>query len=145
MREVDFQRKLLDLIKQAGGHGFKLSNRFQSGVLDLCVALPEVRTPGGALLYPAIPTRLIEVKVLKRRKDGQWEIGLTELQRSFMRKHQQAGGRAMWLGFRKGLDGEYYVSVGWDPDAQTTAGDKTASHFTIPRGKEWPIREIILG
>jgi hypothetical protein len=40
MRELNFQKRIIDLIKEEGGYGYKMSNRFKVGVPDLLIAAP---------------------------------------------------------------------------------------------------------
>lgn len=40
MKELDFQKKIIDLIREEGGYGYKLSNRFKVGIPDLLIAAP---------------------------------------------------------------------------------------------------------
>lgn len=40
MKELDFQKRIIDLIREEGGYGYKLSNRFKVGIPDLLIAAP---------------------------------------------------------------------------------------------------------
>lgn len=40
MKELDFQKRVIDLIREEGGYGYKLSNRFKVGIPDLLIAAP---------------------------------------------------------------------------------------------------------
>lgn len=128
MKETDYQRKLLDALEETGGYGYKQSNRFLSGVADLVMTLP------------GLPTRMVEVKLDHKRGNGVLPCALTALQRKYLRKHKAAGGLGGWVVFDSGMDREYVLWVGSDPEAEHAA---SGTCFIIQWGKQWPIRDIL--
>lgn len=91
MREVDYQKFVLDIIREAGGAGHKLSSRFLIGVSDLLIKLPGREAA------------LIEVKLAKfapsTKPDHEFDLGVTVLQREFLKKYHKAGMRVGVLSF----------------------------------------------
>lgn len=91
MKEVDYQKFVLDIAREAGGAGHKLSNRFLIGVSDLLIKLPGREAA------------LIEVKLAKfaptTKPDHEFDLGVTVLQREFLKKYHKAGMRVGVLSF----------------------------------------------
>lgn len=83
MKETDYQKFVLDIVRDAGGAGHKLSSRFLVGVSDLLVKLPGREAA------------LIEVKLAKfapkTSGDHEFDLGVTVLQREFLKKYDKAG------------------------------------------------------
>lgn len=91
MKETDYQKFVLDIVREAAGAGHKLSNRFLVGVSDLLIKLPGREAA------------LIEVKLAKfhpaTKPDHEFDLGVTVLQREFLKKYHEAGMRAGVLSF----------------------------------------------
>lgn len=91
MKETDYQKFVLDIVREAGGAGHKLSNRFLVGVSDLLIKLPGRNAA------------LIEVKLAKfapsTSPDHEFDLGVTVLQREFLKKYHEAGMRVGVLSF----------------------------------------------
>lgn len=91
MREIQYQSLVLDVVRDAGGAGHKLSNRFLVGVADLLIKLPG-REPV-----------LVEVKLAKfakSTKDGhEFDVGVTVPQLEFLKKYHNAGMKTGVLSF----------------------------------------------
>lgn len=81
--ELPFQSKLIQAVKEEGGWGRKLSNRFIIGMPDLLLKLPCYVSPF-----------LVEVKmvVLPVRLDDQLKVALTALQGQTLLEWRRAGG-----------------------------------------------------
>lgn len=83
MKEVDYQKFVLDIVREAGGAGHKLSNRFLVGVSDLLIKLPGREAA------------LIEVKLAKfspkTEQNHKFDLGVAVLQREFLNKYRKAG------------------------------------------------------
>jgi hypothetical protein len=54
MREVDLQSKILEWVKEEGGYGRKLSNRFLVGIPDLLIRIMPARSARGVLLVAEV-------------------------------------------------------------------------------------------
>lgn len=80
MKELDYQKLIIDVVRTHGGAAFKLSNRFLVGVSDLLVKLP------------ALPPALLEVKLdaipVKSNLIG---LSVTVPQKRFLAAFGQAG------------------------------------------------------
>lgn len=91
MKETDYQKFVLDIVRDAGGAGHKLSNRFLVGVSDLLIKLPDREAA------------LIEVKLVKfaprTKQDHRFDLGVTVLQREFLKKYNKAGMKTGVLSF----------------------------------------------
>lgn len=91
MKEVDYQKFVLDIVRDAGGAGHKLSNRFLVGVSDLLIKLPDREAA------------LIEVKLAKfapkTKPDHEFNLGVTVLQQEFLKKYNKAGMRTGIMSF----------------------------------------------
>lgn len=91
MKETDYQKFVLDIVRDAGGAGHKLSSRFLVGVSDLLVKLPGREAA------------LIEVKLAKfapkTSGDHEFGLGVTVLQREFLKKYDKAGMKTGVLSF----------------------------------------------
>lgn len=123
MKEVDIQRSILDLVRDVGGFGFKMSNQFLSGVPDLFVVLPtfapvlmEVKNEG-------------EVKETTIRK-----VGVTPLQREKLLRLNQLGNFGMVATAFK-LNGENYVTITRPEQERIDFGDALRSNLTTIRRK----------
>lgn len=83
MKETDCQKLVIDVVRERGGAGHKLSNRFLVGVADLLVKLPGYRAA------------LIEVKLecLGRttKVDHEFTLAVTPLQIKFLASYAAAG------------------------------------------------------
>lgn len=83
MKEVQYQSLVLKIVRDAGGAGHKLSNRFLIGVSDLLVKMPNWAP------------MLVEVKLAKFAKstedDHEFNIGVTVPQLEFLKKYHNAG------------------------------------------------------
>lgn len=85
--EVDYQKAIIEAVKDDGGYGLKMSNRFLVGVPDL-------------LLHPGwLPTMIVEVKrdSLPARPDTKMTIDISPNQRKNLLAFQKSGGVAGWL------------------------------------------------
>lgn len=85
MIETQCQQLIITAVKEIGGRGLKLSNRFLVGVCDLLVQMPG---------YPAF---ILEAKLhnLSAKSLGKGhlieDVGCTKLQRDFLRDWHDAG------------------------------------------------------
>lgn len=83
MREVQYQSLVLQAVRDAGGAGHKLSNRFLIGVCDLLIKMPNWAP------------MLVEVKLAKFAKstgdDHEFDVGVTVPQHEFLKKYRNAG------------------------------------------------------
>jgi hypothetical protein len=81
-KELPFQRKIINAVKECGGWGCKLSNQFTSGIPDLVLQLPDR------------PKYLVEVKMvaLPVRPGDMLKVALTVLQKKTILDDQGAGG-----------------------------------------------------
>ena len=138
MKELTAQGYLVNAAEKAGGHAFKMNNRFIKGVFDLSVKLP-----GRPHVY-------VEVKMASRlhmsnhRTERQTTVcTLTPHQWNFLRAYKKAGGIAGWVAIAPyGRGQRFYAS----------ADDKTQIHridlrgpgfFDRHHGDAWPIEEIV--
>lgn len=101
MKEVDYQKKIIDAVNSQGGYGLKMSNRFLAGVPDLLIHLRPY------------PTAVVEVKMLTSpvNLDTPMQLGhsITPLQRSTLLRMRKAGLMTGWVGILCGIRG--YVSM----------------------------------
>lgn len=111
--EVAAQRSILDAVEQLGGYGYKQSNQFTIGILDLMIQLPNR------------PTLLLEVKrilALPRYIDDRVAFAspLTPLQSKSIVDMQKATGKAGWIAVYTvpNKSTSYYAS--YDPHPRIT-------------------------
>jgi hypothetical protein len=86
--EASFQTELLETMRKAGWHAFKVAKISVGGVPDL-----YVKAPG----EPAVWMELKFEKFHPGHSVSGVPVNLTPLQRQFMRKEQQVGGHAGWV------------------------------------------------
>lgn len=91
MKEIDYQRLVIDVVKDHGGFAFKSSNRFLVGVADLYVKVPE---------YPGVflEAKLDKMPILKSTVS----LDTTIKQRHFLRDAYEAGTPAGVISFIRG-------------------------------------------
>lgn len=91
MKEVQYQSLVLQTVRDAGGAGHKLSNRFLIGVADLLIKMPN---------WAPV---LVEVKLTKFAKstkdDHEFDVGVTVPQLEFLKKYRLAGMKTGILSF----------------------------------------------
>ena len=101
--ELYFQKKLIDAAEKLGGYGFKMSNRFLVGVVDLLIQLPNC------------PTLLLEVKQKALTPGTKLvNVGLRPLQSAHLAKHLRSGGYGGWVMIAWLPNGERWVM--YSPD-----------------------------
>lgn len=80
MNELGYQKLIIDVVRDAGGAAFKLSNRFLIGVPDLLVKLPRCEAA------------LLEVKLNPfPKKSPTIRLAVTRPQELFLQKFRKAG------------------------------------------------------
>ena len=85
MDEKWFQKRMLMAAEEEGCHAFKMTEMFASGRPDLYIKHP--------LLSQGV---WVELKWSPMTKNG-IRVLTTPLQRLFLKKEQEAGGKAMWV------------------------------------------------
>lgn len=105
MRETELQKLTIDVVRERGGAGHKLSSQFAIGVCDLLIKLRNTNEPilpHNFFDRPGLhPAMLLEVKAHM----GVWDNGqtftldVTVPQRTFLRKFNDAGMRTGVLSF----------------------------------------------
>lgn len=141
--ELQFQGELIRDINRAGGHAFKMSSTYKVGVADLYVRLPAALKWEGLEDYVGF----IETK-FTRNFSKLLIVGITELQKKFLKREQDAGGMSAWLLCVKVDErgrAPYWIAYG-SRDLEV----KTASIFEIKElgvirevGKPWDVYKII--
>lgn len=118
------QTAIVHAVRKQGGFAFKMAHRFQVGVVDLLIQLPD------------LPTVLVEVKTPGRPLAKPVPVALTPLQRNFIRDYQKAGGYAGWMVVaprpsEHGLG--YLLYAGSDPNATyiDLSGTMFVSNFEL--------------
>lgn len=89
LNELDLQTKIVDAVKDVGGHAFKCSNRFLIGVVDISMKIP------------GFPHAYNEVKLVKPwpKKSATVSLDTTPKQIKFLKEYRKAGGKAMYTVF----------------------------------------------
>lgn len=122
--ELELQAKLVEAVKEAGGFGYKQSNKFLAGPPDLYLSHPST----GAVY--------IEIKKNYR---GDRKVSTTTLQRETMKRMRLAGSKCAVavLIEQDGPSGSYdiYITDFTDSDRIDNTWDK----FHKNRGEPWPI------
>lgn len=119
-RESDFQTELLHQMKAAGWHAFKAAKITMGGVPDI---------------YANAPHR-ISVWIELKYNNKNLALGLTELQRAFMRREQKVGGKAGWVMLYKGPNYESMYAGHDHSRLVCTPGDLVQ---TRKRGEKWDL------
>jgi hypothetical protein len=131
LNELDIQRQLLDACIDAGGDGFKTSNRFLKGVLDLY------------LMLPPFPHLWLELKYEKHmNRSGEMRINMTPHQHNFARRVNSKGGIATCALVVNCGNGQYQIGVVPHNIINTTKFYKFPG-ITKMRGDKWPIQRIM--
>lgn len=102
MIEIDYQKLLVDAVRQDGGFAFKMANRFLGGIPDLLIQLPTYTT------------WLWEVKFKARRPVKPERVPLRPLQYKFMTDYVKAGGLCGVVSFFKDDNDLYALAVPYD-------------------------------
>lgn len=141
MKELDVHSAMITAARETGGFGLKMNNRFQVGVADLLIKVPDRETT------------IIEVKILNSAMNmdsgRRFRVDLTPHQCRFLRDHQRAGGLAGWMvvGKMKSPFGavKIAVSTGLPPrDGSFDASiDDNVRWVVRMRGTPWPVKLII--
>lgn len=132
--EIDLQHDLINAaMKRPGGFGYKLSNRFTTGVPDLFLAVPPLR--------PVI----VEVKK-QEYKPYEVKIDLSARQQLFLTQLTKAGQPCgvcvIWEGKEFGCHYAYDVFP-WGERPTLTTAPRYATLFKY-RGDEHPVVDIII-
>lgn len=123
MREVDAQLEMAKAVREAGGEGTKLSNRFLIGVADLLLKLPDQ------------PPALIEAKMADVVRVNYVYVEPTTIQLRWLNDWKRAG---MMTGVmscitRKRHFGVRFIPISeWDHDASVRV--LTDAHAWCPMG-----------
>jgi len=82
MLETAMQQLIIDAVKDVGGAGIKLNNRFLVGVVDLLIKLPNCRP---------MWLEAKQIALSDRTKNHVWELDVTTPQRKFLKEWHGAG------------------------------------------------------
>lgn len=133
MKELHWQRHLIEDVEKLGGYGLKMSNQFTSGVPDLLLQIPDM------------PTCAIECKV---KKVASYSIGkqysnqMTKLQRITIKEMQDAGMVAGGLVLFDDGSTTHYMCVVSDCDAGMITMGKS-DLIRRKRGEVWQTKKIV--
>lgn len=127
-KELDLQAKLVKAAKDAGGYGYKQSNKFLAGPPDLYLS------------HPATGAVFIEVK---KNHPGQKNVGTTPLQRTVMKQMQMAGSKCGVVVVIPLPDiiGGYDIFV--SKNIESLRIDESWLELRRRKGEDWPISEIM--
>lgn len=127
MLELVFQRHLIDALRRADGFGFKLDNKYMSGVPDLL------------LCHPNYGPVFIETKVIKPNTDI---ILITPLQSETLKKLRHADcnvGIVILVSTDKAANYSILVSR----DIKSTKLNNSYVTLNKMYGEKWPVLEIL--
>lgn len=135
MRELDYQRLLIKVIKDHGGFAFKSSNRFLIGVADVFFTLPYINAMNNQ------QSGFLEVKFnrLPARSTTLIRLDTTVKQRQFLNNVIQGGARGGVMSF---VVGKGFFGVCIVPPETTELSIER--HIAYGKGKEdvtWRVLE----
>lgn len=112
MRELEYQKEVVDAVRQNGGAAWKLSSKFLVGVVDLYVQLPPDPNPAWGVPLPR-SAMLIEAKWCVRPKTPSTQIKLevTPKQLKMLRDNHNAGGVSGVASFVNGKGREWGIGL----------------------------------
>lgn len=129
LTELQLQSKLVEAIKEEGGFGFKLSNKFLAGPPDLYLS------------HPSTGTVFIEMKLNSRM---QRPVNVTDLQLHTISKMQKAGTRCgiVVVIATPSVVGEYDLFFTADPKNRNLNNDGWVEMYK-KRGERWPVLDMM--
>ena len=113
LTESQFQKRIMEACqREEGCHAIRISRMWavMGGVPDLYIK------------HPAYPAVWLELKV-NHKKGQQLIVGLSPLQRHFIRRENEAGGNAGWAVLNQGREA-WTLYAGRNPNVVTVATDK---------------------
>jgi hypothetical protein len=122
LSELDIQSKLVAACKEAGGYGYKQSNKFLAGVPDLYLS------------HYSYGPIFVEVKLLPATSTV---VAVTPLQEETMKKMRAAGSKVCILAVRE-VDGRAY-DMFVTGDLEKKRLDATWASIRKEFRKDWPI------